>query len=93
MYFYGRQLLTISSGRTIIIGDITIDASGIDLISGVFRVHFMVDEIESDDTELPYTYTFQKFYLVPTTCELIVSCYDFAGNKASDVSMSFTKWL
>jgi hypothetical protein len=93
LYFDGNKMFEIPSERTIIIRDITIEATANDITSGIFYIHFDIEEYESDDTTEPYTFDFQRFYIIPTACQLTISCRDIAGNIADDLSMTFIKWL
>jgi len=92
-YLDGNKIFETPSENTIIIGDITIEVNADDITSDVFFVHFDIEEYESDDTTAPYSYDFHRFYFIPTSCQLTISCKDNAGNIADDLSMTFIKWL
>jgi hypothetical protein len=93
LYFNGNKIIETFSENTIIIGGITIEVNADDITSGVSFVQFNIEEFESDDTSIPYSYDFHKFYFIPNSCQVTISCKDYAGNNADDISMNFIKWL
>jgi len=81
LYLFGNQLLSLS-GRTIIIGGFTVDASASDADSGIFRVQFALDgTIFGEDTTSPFSaYCGEKHTGAGT---ITVTAEDFTGNTAS----------
>jgi hypothetical protein len=81
LYLFGNQLLSLS-GRTIIIGGFTVEASASDSDSGVYRVQFALDgTIFGEDTSSPFSaYCGEKHTGAGT---ITVTAEDFTGNTAS----------
>jgi hypothetical protein len=81
LYLFGNQLLGLS-GRTIIIGGFTVEASASDSDSGIFRVQFALDGTTfGEDTTSPFSaYCGEKHTGAGT---ITVTAEDFTGNTAS----------
>ncbi|RLF41577.1 MAG: hypothetical protein DRN12_02835 [Thermoplasmata archaeon] len=96
IYLFGRESFKNPFGYTLMIGSINIGVDAIDEISGIYRVHFEIQDdkgvYSGDDTTSPYNYMFLKHYALPTDCILTVNLRDIAGNSI-DIQREFVKWL
>jgi hypothetical protein len=81
LYLFGNQLLSLS-GRTIIIGGFTVQATASDDDSGVYAVTFALDgTVFGEDASSPYSaYCGEKHTGAGT---ITVTAEDFTGNSAS----------
>jgi hypothetical protein len=92
LYIGGRPIFQI--GRTIVIGDLTSQASASDATSGIDYVEFLVDgEVKSADLNAPYTFDLPKGGLLPASHTLQVKAYDNACNAATSTQTTYLKWL
>jgi hypothetical protein len=92
LYIGGRPIFQI--GRTIVIGDLTAQASASDATSGLDYVEFLIDgEVKSADLTAPFTFDLPKGGLIPASHTLQVKAYDNACNSATGTQTTYTKWL
>jgi hypothetical protein len=92
LYIGGRPIFQI--GRTIVIGELTSQASASDATSGIDYVEFLVDgEVKSADLTAPFTFDLPKGGLIPSSHTLQVKAYDNACNAATGTQTTYTKWL
>ena len=92
LYLFGNKLLSLS-GRIIIIGGFTVEATASDAGSGVYRVQFELDgTIFGEATSAPYSaYCGEKHTGAGT---ITVTAEDFTGNTASaSISVTYFKFL
>ena len=91
LYIGGRPIFQI--GRTIVIGDLTAQASASDATSGIDYVEFLVDgEVKSADLTAPYTFEL-PFSFLPSSHTLQVKAYDNACNTGTGTQTTYLKWL
>jgi hypothetical protein len=92
LYIGGRPIFQI--GRTIVIGELTSQASASDATSGIDYVEFLVDgEVKSADLTAPFTFELPKGGLIPASHTLQVKAYDNACNAATGTQTTYLKWL
>jgi hypothetical protein len=92
LYIGGRPIFQL--GRTIVIGDLTAQASASDATSGLDYVEFLIDgEVKSADLTAPFTFDLPKGGLIPASHTLQVKAYDNACNSATGTQTTYTKWL
>lgn len=92
LYLFGNKLLSLS-GKTIIIGGFTVEATASDSDSGVYRVTFALDGTTfGESTTAPYSaYCGEKHTGAGT---ISVTAEDFTGNTASaSLSVTYFKFL
>jgi hypothetical protein len=92
LYLFGNQLISLS-GRTIIIGGFTVQATASDSDSGVYRVQFALDgTVFGEDTSSPYSaYCGEKH---TGAGSITVTAEDFTGNTASaQKAITYFKFL
>lgn len=91
LYIGGRPIFQI--GRTIVVGDLTAQASASDATSGIDYVEFLVDgEVKSADLTAPYTFDL-PFSFLPSSHTLQVKAYDNACNTGTGTQTTYLKWL
>jgi hypothetical protein len=92
LYVMGRPIFQI--GRTIVIGDLSSQASASDATSGIDYVEFIVDgEVKSADLSAPFTFDLPKGGLIPSSHTLQVKAYDNACNAATSTQLTYLKWF
>jgi hypothetical protein len=92
LYLFGRPVFQL--GRTIVIGDLTAQASASDATSGIDYVEFLVDgEVKSADLTAPFTFDLPKGGLLPASHTLQVKAYDNACNAATGTQTTYLKWF
>ena len=88
LYFEDREIMPTITGKTVIIGRITIEAEASNGQSGINRVEFFVDSVyQYEDNQPPYEWTWDYFSIGTHLIETIA--YDNAGNSASDQLLVF----
>ncbi len=83
LYLEDREIIPTITGRTVIIGRITIQVNATNHESGINRVEFYIDnDFQTQDKEKPYEWTWD--YLSFGTHSIKAIAYDNAGNSGSD---------
>lgn len=83
LYRWDKEIRPTFTGNTVIIGGITVEATGTNHESGMSKVEFYIDNIfQYEDKEWPYSWLWD--YLSFGTHVIKVVAYDNAGNTAMD---------
>jgi hypothetical protein len=87
LYIFDKEIIPLPSGKTIIIGQITIDSTATDATSGIDRVEFYIDGIlKNTDPDEPYEWLWDETVFFKHSIK--VMAYDKAGNSAASDEMS-----
>ena len=93
LYLFGNELRETISGRTIIFGGLTAEATASDATSGIYVVQFKCDgSIFGEDTISPYKSIMPSAFLFGSHT-LTVTAQDFAGNTATSAAIDYLKIL
>ena len=95
IYLFGRELFANPLGGTLIIGGIKFQASASD--TGGSELDYVAFDIDGYSYEKaapgPYEVWWHKFDLLPASYTLKVYAYDYACNKGTESTLTFTHWL
>ena len=83
LYIGGKEIMPTISGNSIIIGNITINVSATDNLTGIDKVEFYIDdELKASLSKEPYEWLWDEKIIGKHTIKVVA--YDNAGNTASD---------
>lgn len=89
LYIENREIMPTITGKTVIIGYITIEVEATNHESGINRVEFYIDNnFQTADFDEPYEWTWD--YLSFGTHQIKAVAYDNAGNYGSN---EITVWI